>query len=65
MIIINCPNCGARNVAEFRFGGEDKGPKPEENTLTPEAWCDYVHMNKCVAGVQKENRRSGTNAILR
>ena len=24
MILITCPNCGERNVAEFRFGGECK-----------------------------------------
>lgn len=53
-LTITCPICGKRNGYEFRFGGEDKGPRPEENGMTPESWCDYVHMNKCVAGVQKE-----------
>ena len=51
---ITCPVCGKRNGYEFRFGGEDKGPRPDEQGQTPEAWCDYVHMNACVAGVQKE-----------
>ena len=22
--------------------------------MTPEAWCEYVHMNKCTAGIQRE-----------
>ena len=53
-LTITCPICGKRNGYEFKFGGEEKGPRPEEKDLTPEAWCDYVHMNKCVAGVQEE-----------
>ncbi|MFO8084534.1 MAG: sarcosine oxidase subunit delta [Desulfobacterales bacterium] len=51
---ITCPVCGIRRGYEFRFGGEDKGPRPEEETLTPETWCEYVHMNNCAAGIQKE-----------
>jgi heterotetrameric sarcosine oxidase delta subunit len=53
-LTITCPVCGKRNGYEFRYGGEEKGPRPEEKDLTPETWCDYVHMNKCVAGVQQE-----------
>jgi len=51
---LTCPVCGKRNAYEFRFGGEDKGPRPEESGMTAASWCDYVHMNNCVAGVQKE-----------
>jgi len=53
-LTITCPICGKRNGYEFKFGGEEKGPRPDEKDLTPNAWCDYVHMNKCVAGVQQE-----------
>ena len=53
-LTISCPVCGPRNGYEFRYGGEDKGPKPAEKDLTPEKWADYVHMNNCVAGVRKE-----------
>jgi sarcosine oxidase, subunit delta len=53
-LTLTCPICGKRNGYEFRYGGEDKGPRPAEAGLTPGSWCDYVHMNKCVAGVQKE-----------
>jgi len=53
-LLITCPICGKRNGYEFKFGGEEKGPRPDEKDLTPEAWCDYVHMNNCVASVQKE-----------
>jgi sarcosine oxidase subunit delta len=51
---LTCPVCGKRNGYEFRYGGEEKGPRPDEADLSPRAWCEYVHMNKCVAGVQEE-----------
>ncbi len=52
--LIACPVCGKRSGYEFRFGGEDKGPRPDESDMTAAAWCDYVHMNNCTAGIQKE-----------
>lgn len=52
--LITCPICGPRDAYEFRFGGEDKGPRPDTETLTPDTWCDYVHMNNSKAGVQRE-----------
>ena len=52
--LITCPICGKRNGYEFRYGGVDKGPRPDEEILSPATWCDYVHMTNGVAGVQKE-----------
>ncbi len=51
---ITCPVCGKRDLYEFKFGGEERGPRPEEKGLTPEAYCDYVHMRTNVGGPQKE-----------
>jgi sarcosine oxidase, subunit delta len=51
---ITCPVCGGRNSYEFRFGGEERGPRPEEEGLTPRAWCEYVHMRSNAGGPQKE-----------
>jgi sarcosine oxidase subunit delta len=51
---ITCPICGPRSGYEFRYGGEDKGPRPDPAEMTPEAWCDYVHMTDSRPGVQKE-----------
>ena len=48
--IITCPVCGRRNSYEFRFGGEERGSRPDEEGLTPAAWCDYVHMRSNVGG---------------
>lgn len=53
-LLITCPICGRRNGYEFRFGGEDKGPYPWGGGPGPRQWADSVHMNACVAGVQKE-----------
>ena len=51
---ITCPVCGKRNGYEFRFGGEERGPRPDEEGLTFEKWCDYVHMRSNFGGPQKE-----------
>jgi len=53
-LTLTCPICGNRDGYEFQYGGEEKGPFPDEHTLTPRSWCNYVHMNRCIAGVQKE-----------
>ncbi len=53
-LTLTCPICGKRNGYEFRYGGEEKGPRPEEEGMTPERWCEYVHMNECKAGVTEE-----------
>ena len=51
---ITCPICGKRDAYEFRFGEVERGPRPDEDGLTPKKWCDYVHMRSNVGGVQKE-----------
>jgi sarcosine oxidase, subunit delta len=51
---LSCPICGPRSGYEFRFGGEDKGPRPDTEDLTPEAWFGYVHLVASRPGVQKE-----------
>ena len=53
-LTITCPICGKRSGYEFRYGGEDKGPRPDEDSLTPEKWFDYTHLSTCIAGIQKE-----------
>jgi len=53
-LTITCPICGKRNGYEFRFGGEEKGAKPDDTGVTPESWCDYVHLRSNVFGIQRE-----------
>lgn len=78
MIRINCPNCGLRNAAEFRFGGEFN-PRPKSPLdCDPTDWTDYVYMRRNKRDVQKEwwlhrngcgiwflaERHTGTNEIM-
>lgn len=51
---IICPICGKRDAYEFKFGGEVKGPRPEEEGLTPKARVDWVHMNDNPGGASNE-----------
>ena len=54
MLILTCPNCGERNVSEFRFGG-DYLPRPSDPCAqTDEAWVDYLYMRENGMGLQTE-----------
>ena len=53
-LLITCPICGRRNGYEFRFGGEEKGSRPDEKDLTLDSWCQYVHLRSHIKGIQKE-----------
>ena len=50
--LLACPNCGPRDVYEFRFGGEF-GTRPLPDA-PPEAWSRYLYARANEAGVQKE-----------
>ena len=50
--LLPCPNCGPRDVYEFRFGGEyQKRPEPEAQL---EAWIGYLYLRQNEAGVETE-----------
>ena len=53
-ISITCPICGKRSGYEFKFGGEERGPKPTWINPTPKQWCEYIHNRRNIDGVQKE-----------
>jgi heterotetrameric sarcosine oxidase delta subunit len=60
--LLQCPNCGARDVYEFRFGGEyQTRPQP---SASAEDWARYLYFRANEAGVQKEwwYHRSGCRA---
>jgi heterotetrameric sarcosine oxidase delta subunit len=50
--VLECPNCGVREVTDFAFGGEVS----ERPTGHPSAreLNDYVYFRRNVAGVQRE-----------
>ena len=50
--LLSCPNCGPRDVYEFRFGGEyQKRPRPDAPS---EAWVEYLYLRTNEAGAQRE-----------
>ena len=50
--LLPCPNCGPRDVYEFRYGGEHRlRPKPD---ASGEAWVDYLYLRDNEPGVQRE-----------
>ena len=51
---ITCPICGKRDLYEFRFGNEDRGPAPDQVGLTAESYSEAVMRHQAVAGAQKE-----------
>jgi sarcosine oxidase subunit delta len=54
MILLECPNCGRRNVQEFRYGGE-YNPRPKAPMDAPDTkWVDYIFMRGNKSGIQKE-----------
>ena len=57
--LLNCPNCGDRNVNEFQYGGEvTSRPAPDDG---PDQWTDYFYSRSNVAGDSREwwNHRYG------
>lgn len=79
MLLLSCPNCGARNVGEFRFGGETN-PRPKDPSAASEAeWASYLYMRDNLSGAQTEwwyhragcglwflaERNTYTNEVLR
>jgi heterotetrameric sarcosine oxidase delta subunit len=50
--LVPCPNCGARNVYEFRFGGE---LRRRPGIDAPDSdWVDYIYNRANINGTQKE-----------
>lgn len=53
MILLECPNCGPRNAAEFRYGGELQArPTPEQSDQ--DRWTAYLYLRRNPMGVLRE-----------
>jgi methylglutamate dehydrogenase subunit B len=50
--VLTCPNCGAREVTDFEFGGEVV-PRPRERPAARDL-AVYNYFRRNVAGVQRE-----------
>jgi sarcosine oxidase subunit delta len=51
MFLIDCPNCGVRSAAEFRYGGEHR-LRPQ--SADQREWADYVYIRENRPGLQTE-----------
>lgn len=54
MLILTCPNCGPRNVTEFRFGGEANARPANPGAVDDRAWAEYLYMRSNARGVEVE-----------
>ena len=55
MLLIPCPDCGAREETEFSYGNEAHIVRPEDgDALDDAAWADYVFMKSNVKGILLE-----------
>ncbi|HET6469586.1 MAG TPA: sarcosine oxidase subunit delta [Geminicoccaceae bacterium] len=43
-MLIPCPCCGPRDVAEFSYGGDATWVRPSDGESDPEVWCRYVYV---------------------
>ncbi|MBS7807898.1 sarcosine oxidase subunit delta [Variovorax sp. PCZ-1] len=58
MLEIDCPFCGTRAETEFTHGGEGGIARPPNTeTMSDEAWGDYVFMRKNIKGLRHEQWR--------
>lgn len=42
--LLTCPVCGPRDVYEFRYGGQERGPRPDQEDLAAEdhfRWAQF------------------------
>lgn len=50
--LLDCPNCGERDVYEYRFGGEEMvRPNPD---ASQHEWTRYFYLRHNIAGDQNE-----------
>jgi len=52
--LLTCPICGLREVHEFTFGGQERGPRPSQEGLTAEAHFRYAQFRSIPPEPQEE-----------
>ncbi|WP_421858121.1 sarcosine oxidase subunit delta [Oricola sp.] len=53
-MIINCPHCGPRDLAEFTYRGDASVQRPDPASGDQAAWNAYVYDRANPAGVHRE-----------
>lgn len=54
---LTCPVCGKRDINEFTFGGQERGPRPDQEGLSAEEhfrWVQFRMIPGAGAGVGAE-----------
>lgn len=66
-MLIACPYCGPRDVAEFTYQGDGNRARPNPMSQDLTAWNEYVYDRVNVAGDQNEiwQHSGGCRAHLR
>ncbi len=54
MMLLPCPECGPRNVSEFRYAGE-VGARPDPATATAHEWRAYLFYRENLYGWRVES----------
>jgi sarcosine oxidase subunit delta len=58
MLLIDCPNCGARPEIEFLYGGEAHIARPvDPMALDDEAWAAFLYVRSNPRGAHAERWR--------
>lgn len=53
-MLITCPYCGPRDLAEFSYQGDANGTRPDPTSQDARAWSDYVFQRTNAAGPHRE-----------
>ena len=66
-LLIPCPCCGPRSVAEFTYGGDATVVRPPHGSADQDAWCRYVYARTNPRGAHLElwQHTGGCRAWLR
>ncbi|MDE2875799.1 MAG: sarcosine oxidase subunit delta [Gemmatimonadota bacterium] len=56
---LTCPVCGKRDVYEFTFGGQERGPRPAQEGLSAEEHFRWVQFRLIPGGC--ETREEGAS----
>lgn len=51
---ITCPVCGARDIYEFTYGGEERGARPAQEDLSAEDHFRWAQFRMGRAGPREE-----------
>lgn len=53
-MLIPCPHCGPRDIAEFSYQGDATRTRPDPASTDVTAWHDYVYNRPNPAGPHRE-----------